>query len=522
MRIVFAGRLLILFFCFDICAYSELKSQSIEIGSINDKESRSLQLLGKIDSSVSLTARPLIISHRKNKPDISGFGLLTQNNFSYKQISKNAKISFLPVQLVQQFNSHHPYGWNDGPMIAAKGYQSLFSAGVYASYGPLEIQIKPEFVFALNNAYEYNAAYGSTGLVRYQKLFPGQSSVRLSAGPFSVGVSSENLWWGPGQFSSLLMSNNAPGFLHAFFKTREPVRTGIGNFEWQLIGGKIVSDGSLPYENYNLKTAPNFLSDWRYLNAFMISYQPKWVPGLFVGFERGLQRYNTDLTLSTSGFVNKYLPVLALPFQKTNVVNDDNKRTDQLASFFMRWVLPKARSEFYFEYGFNDYGQNVRDYVMTPTHSAAYIAGFKKIVLLPKKEERLELDVELTQMSQSPDLLVRDAGNWYLHYQVLQGYTNNNQILGAGAGLGANVQSGMVTWVSGLKKLGLLFERVERDPQYHTSHWIDLSVGVLPQYKYKNLVFTGKFQFINSNNYSWEKDVKRFNLHSRVQIQYVF
>ena len=125
-------------------------------------------------------------------------------------------------------------------------------------------------------------------------------------------------------------------------------------------------------------------------------------------------------------------------------------------------------------------------------------------------------------MSQSPDYLIRDAGNWYIHNAVRQGYTNENQIMGAGAGLGANVQTITTTWVNGWKKLGVLFERVEHDPLNHKNNWIDISVGFLPQYKYQNIVFSGKIQMINSNNYAWDKDVQRFNLHTRFQILYLF
>ena len=188
----------------------------------------------------------------------------------------------------------------------------------------------------------------------------------------------------------------------------------------------------------------------------------------------------------------------------------------------MRWLMVKAHAEFYLEYGFNDYGFNIRDYLMAPTHSAAYLVGFKKIVPLAKKEARLEMGVELTQLSQSPDYLIREAGNWYIHNAVRQGYTNENQIMGAGAGLGANVQTITTTWVNGWKKLGVLFERVEHDPLNHKNNWIDISVGFLPQYKYQNIVFSGKIQMINSNNYAWDKDVQRFNLHTRFQILYLF
>ena len=210
-----------------------------------------------------------------------------------------------------------------------------------------------------------------------------------------------------------------------------------------------------------------------------------------------------------------------MAFQKKNVQNDDNKRTDQLASLYMRWILQKSHAEFYIEYGFNDYGVSIRDYVMSPTHSAAYTVGFTKIISLPRSSN-LEIAGEITQMSQSPDYLVRYAGNWYEHSTILHGYTNQNQIMGAGAGFGANVQSLTTTWSKGWKRLGLLLERVDRDPLNHTDKWIDVSIGILPQYKYKQLVLSGKFQFINSNNYAWEKDMNRFNFHSRLVLEYYF
>ena len=236
---------------------------------------------------------------------------------------------------------------------------------------------------------------------------------------------------------------------------------------------------------------------------------------------RALQRYRQEISLSGSSLLSKYLPILTKPLQKQNAQADDTMRTDQLASFFLRWVFQKAHAEFYIEYGVNDYNQNVRDYVMGPTHSAAHIVGFKKIIPL-NTGAYLDIGAEMTQMSQSPDYLVREAGNWYVHGQVLQGYTHQNQVLGAGAGLGTKVQSLTATWIKGWKQLGVLLERVERDPQYHANKWIDLSIGILPQWKYKNMIFSGKFQFINSSQYAWVKDVNRFNLHSRVEVQYIF
>ncbi len=481
---------------------NELSGQSIPVGTFEDQELRSKQLLGLYDSTVSFAVRSLI----------------TDPNARMNW--KRPIMKILPVTLTQQFNSHHPYGWNDGAMISAKGYQSFISAGIYGSFGPLDIQLQPEYVFAANTNYENNTSYGSKSTGSFSRLFAGQSAISLSAGAFSLGYTTQNIWWGPGVRSSLLMSNNAPGFGHFFFKTRKPLKTAIGSFEWQLIGGQLNSNNKLAYENQHLM--PNTLaSKSRYLSGLVISYQPKWVPGLFLGFTRSVQTYSAYNSSSNLGAFERYIPVLALAVQKKNNLGDDTLNRDQLASFFMRWVLPKAQIEFYVEYGFNDYGLNTRDYLLGPSHSAAHIAGIKKIMPLPKKAS-LELGLEITQMSQSPDWIVRNSGNWYEHGQVVEGYTNQNQILGSGAGFGANVQSIKATLIKGETQLGLLIERVERDPQSRPNKWIDLGIGVLPQWKYKNMLISGIVEVIKNKNYAWEAGRNTLNLHTRLSVNYFF
>ena len=55
----------------------------------------------------------------------------------------------------------------------------------------------------------------------------------------SFGISNENLWWGPGIYNSLILTNNAPGFLHFTINTHKPISNKFGNFEWQIIGGNL-------------------------------------------------------------------------------------------------------------------------------------------------------------------------------------------------------------------------------------------------------------------------------------------
>jgi Capsule assembly protein Wzi len=476
-------------------------AQNNELGSILHQDDRNNQLLKGTDSLKSFAIQST-------------------------EVIVNAKSPFfywkpLPISFINQYNSHHPYGYNDGAMIPANGYQAQISAGVFAKAGPLQVQLKPEYIYASNTSYEQNAQYGYSNNQPYKKLFSGQSSISLSMSAISIGLSSQNLWWGPGVTSALLMSNNAPGFEHVYLKTRRPIKTFIGSFEFQLIGGRLQNDTAMPYENFHLKSNVNIVNNARYTNAYVLSYHPKWVPGLFLGINRSLNRYENELNIGTGNFFSKYLPILSKTLQKKNDWGDDTLKTDQLGSFFIRWVMPKSKAEFYVEYGFNDYGVNTRDYLMAPTHSSAHVIGFKKLKSLNSKTY-LDFNVEITQLSQSPDAILRSAGNWYVHGQIGQGYTNYNQILGAGAGYAANKQIISAIWVNGYTKLGILLERTDRDPEYHYNKWIDLSIGILPQVKYKNYIIGGAVELINSSNYMWEKDLNKLNFHSKINIQYVF
>lgn len=509
-------------------------AQSIPIGAQGtDDAIRSLQLMGQYDLQYSLTSRPIFFSNRFTTDSL--YARISGNNTAdpaFKSRHSFARdagtIEILPFTFQQQYNSHHPYGWNDGGMIPAKGYQTMLSAGVYARIGPLDVQLRPEFVYAANPQFEYNSEYGgSTANNRnYAHLFPGQSSIRLNAGPVSLGISTENIWWGPGINNALVMTNNAPGMPHITFNSSRPVKTPIGGFEWQLVAGKLKDDSKALYQNYYMKpfassiyngTPVEIDHDWRYYNGIVLTYNPKWTPGLFLGITRAFQVFHNDLKLNHS-FFSKYLPVFSA-FQKDQNQNEDQLRRDQVTSFFLRWVLPKENAELYAEYGLNDHSENTRDFVMSPTHSAAYLLGIRKFFPMAK-QQRIEAGFEITQMEQSPDYLVREAANWYWHGQIYQGYTNYNQIMGAGIGGGNNLQTLTVTWVDGWKRLGVILERMENDPQYHDAKWTDYSIGFNGQLRYQKWLFTGLLQGMISHNYAWTFSNNRFNLHTVISASY--
>jgi hypothetical protein len=545
-----------------------VRSQSLPVGTpvLEDYYRRS-QLLGLTDTNVSFTVRPIFPAFINSKanafyPDSAEqrYNLLNATGV-WQSKDKKLNISMLPLSLQTQFNSDHPYGWNDGPMIPAKGLQTVMSLGFFAQYGPLTVQFRPELLIAQNpsfstfnpNQYDvifaryydiYNnidlpARFGTTS---YNKIYWGQSSVRLNYKSMSFGISTENLWWGPGIRNSLLMSNTAPGFAHLTLNTVKPIKTPIGTFEGQLIAGKLENSGFPPLEPdhyyYGTDLYVPKLDDWRYLAGVIVTWQPKWVPGLFLGFDQSSQTYERDL----SG-IKDYFPLFSW-FKKSSAPDNAINKQDQLSSVFMRWLWPQEHAEIYFEYGQYDNSKDLEQQLLSPNDERAYIFGVRKIVPFNRaRNENIMIGIEATQLQGNSAANLESGQEWYVSQNVRQGYTNRGEALGAGIGPGGNLQSLDVSWIKGLKKIGLQIERYAHnndfyyyafyDSKDYTRHWVDLSMAANFEWNYKNFIFNGKLQGIKSLDYQWAltqqgdditfaHQLSAFNLQVQAGISYRF
>ncbi len=77
----------------------------------------------------------------------------------------------------------------------------------------------------------------------YTRVDPGQSSLRLDARGVAAGLSTANQHWGPAAEHPLLLGSNAPGFLHAFLGTSEPVDVWIGSLHGRVVYGRLRQSG---------------------------------------------------------------------------------------------------------------------------------------------------------------------------------------------------------------------------------------------------------------------------------------
>lgn len=551
-------------------------AQSLSTGThVLEDYYRRQQLLGNINLNFSFVSYPLFPAEAFHQEDpydpdnvFANSRLITKNSLDLKEGKYILKR--LPILWTQQNNYHHPEAINDGSMIPARGYQTLISAGFYYKHDHLSIKLQPEFVYARNleyngfpqtrtspawadrRWYEYYVNYLNYidaperfGETAYQQVFWGQSSIRLTFDELSIGLSTENLWWGPGMKNSLIMTNSAPGFTHFTLNTVKPLETIIGSFEGQVIAGWLKSSGYLPpgsnpphldWEKYYVPK----LDDGRYINGMILSYQPKWVPGLFLGLIRSFQVYHTEMG---SEFID-YLPIFSSIKIKTakREYETYSKRRDSYNSIFFRFVWPKSHVEIYGEYGLSDYFWNNRDLILQLDHSSAYNLGFRKLIPLnPVKKEYIQTQLEITQLAKNANTVLRGGGGWGTGLVVRDGYTHNGQFIGPGIGPGSNVQTLNISWLRSLKMIGLQFERFAHNEDFFfaaikdvRSHWVDMSGALVGNWDYKNILIMMEIKAVVSKNYGWEYDfplasegywvpgIDTYNYHGQLSLIYRF
>jgi hypothetical protein len=478
----------------------------------------------------------------RNQQLISG----AQYSFTIRPVRDSVETRFLPISIQASHNLLAPMGYSDGAMVPARGLQTLFTGGVFLKYKALSFQFKPEILWAANTDFS-TFSLSQTDLARramvyylttsdiperlgsdpITQFYLGQSAIRLSSKSVSFGISTENLWWGPGFRNSLLMTNNAPGFLHATFNTVKPLKTFAGNVEFQLIAGKLNGSGLEPSTEEVTVAGVNYFwpkpQDWRYISGLSINYQPKWVPGLFLGFSRVFQLYSKDLG---TGF-SDYFP-LFIPIQKKSTVNEDGKNRDQLASISARWVFPSAQLEIYGESGWNDYLQNVWDFFVSPDHSYASTIGLRKLFKRPDGKY-IRVAIENTSLQMTTDRILRNEGSWYRHWIVRSGYTHQGQVIGAGIGPGGSSQTIDVASISSKRALGVTVERFAHNLDFFydgfknsDQKWVDLILGGYYQARYKDYGLTSSLSFAWIRNYQWEYFNHRFNMQAKLSVTRYF
>lgn len=504
----------------------------------------------------------------------------SENNFSYTQrsasiywlnhpnyqLNKNKQVQFQFLQAVyqQQYNSKIATSANDGSFIPALGMQHRLTVGALFRFKNLSIQLQPEFIQAANTAPQpfngnpFDGNYFSRyymyylnkidnlsqfGTVSLAKFFPGQSSIRFNTNHLSVGISTENFWWGPSRKNSLVMTNNAPGFLHGTIQSLKPIETKLGNWEFQVIYGSLLQTPFEPQDHLIMRNIwqggiANKSNQSRSLFGYNISFSPKGAENLFIGLTGAHYFYTAPTNIQSTDIVRSY---------------ENKPSSGALGSLFVRYKMPNELAEVYAEYGranqlampWNLIGDTI------PT---GYTIGFRKGFTATRKGH-LWLSAELTQLQLPDARLIFDASSpsstpktnsWYTHPYITQGYTNYGQSIGAAMGPGSNSLFVELAWIKGLKKLGLSIERIANNNDFalytYTSgnpgqglpdrYWINQSLSLQAQTNWGNWLIAGSLTSTKALNYRWvnlsglfsqgSPDSDRSSVRAQISLIYFF
>jgi hypothetical protein len=434
---------------------------------------RALVITGEAPSSPRLLRRASTLAAAGECPTApAGFGAERTRVLDLGRVQGGP----LPLTTRAVWNSTYPINRNSGAGWDGAGESLGVRAGFWLRAGPVTAALAPEVHHSSNRsfrrvanpsgarspyAYPWNPGidfvqrYGQNAL---STVSPGQSFVRADVGPFGAGLSTENLWLGTAQRTSLLISSTAPGFAHAFLETNRPVDVFVGRLGVHLLWGRL-------HESEYFDTNPD--NDRRLFGALVVMFEPGWLPGLHLGAARVHHRTWHPDGMDAEDFIEA---IIDNPFSAHGSFSGGgNQPGNSLGGVFARWVLPESGFETYFEWAREDYAWDLEDFLKEPDHARAYMLGFQKLVTRPD-DSVFRFWGELTHLEGATASLRSSRGvqTFYVHSRVQQGHTHRGQLLGAWVGPGS---TGQVLGVDRYTRHGRIGGYVERVRYQADEYW---------------------------------------------------
>ena len=350
-------------------------------------------------------------------------------------------------------NSTLPFSLNDGALWAGRGWSTRLRAGVRARWGRFTLVLAPELVSAENRAFtmpdsavqlarpagrspystpwhvgtyslDMPLRFGATGFTR---IDPGQSTLAAELGNVTVGVSTENEWWGPGIRNAIVLSDNAPGIWRGF------VRWTSGTFSARWFLGGL-------FESRYFDSGP--ANNARAITALAATWTP--TANLTFGAARAVYAP-----------LAKWSDVFGHAFDVAR--GNGTRQRDQVFSLFGRWVFPADGFAVHAEWARNQLPGSLRELLVSPNHTQGYTLG------LEWERGAFRTEAEVTYLEKSPAYRNLPEETWYTGAAATQGYTQRGQSIGAAIGPGAASQ-----WLAGdyqahLWRAGLFVGRIRWD-----------------------------------------------------------
>lgn len=389
--------------------------------------------------------------------------------------------SLTPASLELTWNSQLPFSLNDGAQWAGRGLAIQASAGVRGSYKSLRVIVSPTFWFAQNQAFPIlpgpasRSSFSSPfqvegglsadipvrfGNERILAIDPGESAVWFTGARADVGFATESQWWGPGIRNAIVLSDNAGGFPHLFVRTARPITTRAGAVEAKWILGGLVESPFFDRDASN---------DLRSISSFVVTLSPAFQRTLTAGISRVV----IDDAAGIGDVVARTFDALI-------------SGSTQINALFARWTLPASNAEIYGEWARLVLPSSLRDLLVAPQFTQGFTVGLQWLPRLTARS-KLRMQVEMTNLEQSPESRAADTISFYTSRTVPQGFSHRGQVLGAAIGPGSSSQWLAFDYFRGPQSLGVFFGRIRwnTDAYYLTPQ---SEIGI---FSYDASVFTG-------------------------------
>jgi hypothetical protein len=444
-------------------------------------------------------------------------------------VKTGIQFKILPIVNKLQYVGDHPYDWNDGVMIPAKGWQQYFNGGVNLKWKQFEIQFAPEFVAAQNLNFEGFSAdmddmqwrdyYRFQNFIeqpeqfckgQYTRLVLGQSFLKYNFKNTTISFSTANQWWGPTKRNALILSNNAGGFPHLSIANKKPVQTKMGSFNYEFVWGLLKNGNWQPpqptktFRGNKLYVPKPDTS--RLFQGLNINYTPKWFKNLTLGISQSYVQYSNQIS------VLEFVPIKNIVHR---LPNDLPNKPIILTAFNFNYQLPAANATLYGEFGWNLNQTTSRNFILQPDKGMASVLGFSKIFPTNKKYywEFLAEMANLQLQTRAEQFTIGAPPSWYLGSDVVQGYTHNGQILGAGIGPGATSQTIELNWRKAKNRIGLTAERRLHNNDFYIfsftnsgdfrRFYVDFATTLKIDWSFGRWDLSPRLSYIQTNNYNW-------------------
>lgn len=422
-------------------------------------------------------------------------------------------------------NSNINRSYNDGPVWNGNGmngsvwfgFTGKFALGkntffkytvhpviYYASNQPFGI---PDSVtFHQRSQYAYPFEQGIDDVQRFGndpvlQGHPGQSELKFVFRNLALGLTTENMHWGPAQSNPILLSNNGPGFPRLEIGSNVPISTAIGKIEIEHFWGRLQESSYFDSISTNNR---------RFITGVTVGYRPGFLKGVSFGAHRILYKTWSRNGLEPDDFIATFINNTK-DYDTPTPIGLLNDVYDQMASFMIRWTYPEVGFEFYTEYARNDYPGNIFDFFRQPDRSRAYVLGFIQTFDF-NNGNVFKITYENTTLSANQTQLVNSIGSptYYTHHLVEQGFTHRGQIIGASIGPGSNTDLIRANYYDQKGMLGLQIQRIRFNDDYILNKFagqgqylgdFEMSIGINYQRFFDRLSINGTL--IYSYRYRW-------------------